>query len=107
MKNIICAIVFMFLLSIPALAQQSYNVTVSWEHDGAVEFRLYQENEQITVFPGDVREGNTIIHMVEFQHTYTMTAVDGWGRESNHSVPLEYAAPLLDAPRGLHFNLIN
>jgi len=101
-KKILFAIMVLCLLAVPAWAQQSYNVTAVWEHDGAAEFRLYQEDVLIDTFPGNVNEALTTITMVEFQHTFSMTAVDGWGRESAHSVPLVFDAPMLNPPTQLY-----
>ena len=103
MKKFLFAVILFCLMAGLAIAQQSYDVTAVWEHDGAAEFRLYQEGTLIDTFLGDVREAPTTITMVEFQHTFTMTAVDGWGRESAHSVPFEFDAPLLDAPGNFRF----
>ena len=103
MKKLILLIAMLVFLSSPAWAQQSYDVVATWEHTGATEYRLYQDGTQIDTFAGNVTEAPTTIQMIEFQHNFTLTAVDGWGRESEHSVPFEFVAPLLDAPGSFRF----
>ena len=102
MKQLILLIAMLVFLSASAWAQQSYDVTAAWEHDGAAEFRLYQDDALIATFAGDIRQAQVTIYMVEYQHTFTMTAVDGWGRESAHSVPLVFDAPMLNPPIQLY-----
>ena len=103
MKKIILLIAILMFLSAPAWAQQSYDVVAVWEHTGAAEYRLYQDGAQVDTFPGNVNEAPTTIQMIEVQHNFTLTAVDGWGRESEHSVPFVFEAPLLDAPGNFRF----
>lgn len=103
MKRLLLLCLLVAFVVGPAMAQQSYDVMATWDHDGAAEFRLYQEGAHIDTFPGDVLQAPTTIVMTEHQHTFTLTAVDSWGRESEHSDPFVLDAPLLDAPGNFRF----
>lgn len=103
MKRLIFFFLFFIILSGISLAEQDYDVVVIWEHDQTVsEFRLYQDQEHINTFPGNVRQSECTITMTEFHSVFSMTAVDGWERESEHSEAYEWEAPILRAPIQLY-----